>query len=88
MGRAAWPVSPPMESRSMSHAPLNSARRPQPVDLWITLVSSPQPHRPNINSRSGHMMRYERRTSSRATDRTFCGTARPYPHRGNAATDA
>jgi hypothetical protein len=54
----------------MSHEPLNSARRP--AGLWVCgqrKCVAHKPHSHNSNSRSGHMMCYKPRTSSRATDR-------------------
>ena len=67
MARAASRGSTRTESRSMSRAPLNSARRRRPDGLVDNAARSPQPHRPSNNS-SGHLMRYDTRTSSRATD--------------------
>ena len=65
--RAASRGSTRTESRSMSRALLNSARRRRPDGLVDNAARSPQPHRPSNNS-SGHLMRYDTRTSSRATD--------------------
>src|SRR5271156_603416 len=69
MARVVWPASiqkdAPMTS---SVTPLNSARRPR--SLWICGQRkrvAHKPHRPN-NKRSGHLMCYKTRTSSRATD--------------------
>ncbi len=69
-GRAAWRASAATESRSMLLGPLNSARRSRPDGFVDNTARCPQPHRPiNHNHSSGHMTCYERRTSSRATDR-------------------
>ena len=68
-GRAAWPASILPESPPMPW-PLNSARRPGPArpgGFVDNAARCPQPHRPSNHS-SGHLMRYDRRTSSRATD--------------------
>ncbi len=67
-GRAAWSASIQPASPSMPW-PLNSARRPGlgPDGFVDNAARCPQPQRPYNNS-SGHLMRCDRRTSSRATD--------------------
>src|SRR6202140_4671413 len=84
----------PKEAVAMSHLPLKSARRPRAlVDLWTGqergLPTSSTGPKANA-TRSGQMMCYKRRTSSRATDRRRGGGGvRTWPEpplRGTAAT--
>jgi len=74
-------ISPSSMARAVLHAstrslaiamlrlrPLNSARRSEPVYLWTGEEPAHKLHRPSSNSRSGHLVCYKARTSSRATD--------------------
>ena len=64
-GRSGLGLHPRRQAASMRPRPLNSARRPA-----CGFVDKPAPSTtPQLpNHSSGHMMRYDRRTSSRATN--------------------
>ncbi len=70
-GPGGSPTMPPtaLSSRQTMKPsqPLNSARRPR-GGFVDNATRSPQPHRAISDNRSGHMMCYKNRTSSRATD--------------------
>ena len=67
-----WPELPravrPGRKADRCLARCDSARRRRPDGPVDNAARSPQPHRPS-NNRSGHLTRYDTRTSSRATDR-------------------